>query len=96
MDNKIDIIAVHIKEDHGIDYSDRYLCPENVYNYIFEHQKQSYVWQSKEPCEHNFIVGRLYHIRALLGCRLLGGRGLSISEVEFVGEMNINNKIIRM
>ncbi|QSF43301.1 hypothetical protein [Paenibacillus tianjinensis] len=96
MDNKTDIIGVFIQEDYGNDYFDRYLCPADIYVYIFECGKQRYIWQSKQRCELGLIEGSTYHMKAIAGRRLLGGRGLSISEVEVIGEMNINNKVIRL
>jgi len=96
MDNKTDIIAKFIKEDYGVDYADRYMCPAEIYNYIFEQDKQSYVWQSKQRCKIGLSEGSTYHLKAVVGNRLLGGRGLSINEVEFLGEMKVDNKVIRL
>lgn len=96
VDNKTDIIGVFIQENYGSHYFDRYLCPADVYVYIFECKKQRYVWQSKQHCDLELTEGRTYHIKATVGGRLLGGRGLSISEVEVIGEMNINNQVVRL
>ncbi|OMD09851.1 hypothetical protein [Paenibacillus odorifer] len=96
MDNKIDIIAKCIKKDCELDYFDRLLCPTDGYVYIFEANKQLYVWQSKDCCTLELTEGSTYHLKAVIGDRLLEGRGLSINEVEIVGEMNIDNKVIRV
>ncbi|MEK4451264.1 hypothetical protein [Paenibacillus sp. FSL L8-0506] len=96
MENKIDIIAKYIEVDCGLDFFDRFFCPADVYVYIFEANKQHYVWQSKECCTLELTVGSTYHLKALIGDRLLGGHGLNINEVEIVGGMNIDNKVIRL
>lgn len=96
MNNKTDIIAKFIKEDHGVDYADRYMCPAEIYNYVFEQDKQSYVWQSKQCCNIVLSEGSTYHLKATVGNRLLGGRGISINEVEILGEMKVDNKVIRL
>ncbi|WP_405169360.1 hypothetical protein [Paenibacillus sp. FSL H3-0286] len=96
MNNKTDIIAKFINTAYGVDYTDRYMCPAEIYNYIFEENKQSYVWQSKQRYEMDLTEGSIYHLKARVGNRLLGGRGLSINEVEIIGQMNIDNKIIRL
>ncbi|OME55468.1 hypothetical protein BSK59_13400 [Paenibacillus odorifer] len=89
MDNKTDIIAVLIEVSYGVDYTDRYFRPANLHTYVFEHEKQRYVWQSKGRSALNLVEGGTYVFRAVIGERLIGGRGLLISEVEFGGEMGL-------
>lgn len=96
MDNFTDIIGKLLEVSYGVDYGDRYFCPANLHTYVFEQDKQRYVWQSKYRCKLDLTEGSTYHLKAVVGDRLLGGRGLSISSVEFVGEMNINNKVVRL
>lgn len=96
MNNKTDIIVKFIKEEYGVDYSDRYMRPAEIFNYVFEQNKQSYVWQSIQRCKVELSEGSTYHINAVVGSRLLGGRGLSIIELEFLGEMKVDNKVTRL
>jgi hypothetical protein len=89
MNNKIDIVAKFIEEDYGTDYFDRYLRPAEVYVYIFENsRKERFVWQSRVRCKLKLFEGHIYHLKALQGDRLLGGRGQNINEVEILGVMN--------
>ncbi|MEK4289406.1 hypothetical protein [Paenibacillus sp. FSL P4-0502] len=96
MDNKIDIIAKCIKKDCESDYFHRFLCPADGHIYIFEANKQLYVWQSKVCYTLELTEDSTYHLKAVIGERLLEGRGLRINEVEIAGEMNIDNKVIRL
>lgn len=66
----------------------------DVYTYIFESNKLHYVWQSKEHYTKELTEGSTYYLRAVEGRRLFGGSSVSVSEV--IGQMNIDNTLIRL
>ncbi|WP_157793911.1 hypothetical protein [Paenibacillus donghaensis] len=94
--NKTDIIGKLIEVSYGVDYTDRYFRPANLHTYVFEQDKQRYVWQSKYRCQQELTEDSTYHLKVAVGERLLGGRGLSISDVEFVSEMTIKDNVIHL
>ncbi|MEK4006418.1 hypothetical protein [Paenibacillus sp. FSL H3-0333] len=97
MEDKVDIIGKLIEEVYGLDYFDRYFRSADVYAYTFENdKKERFVWQCKVRCNIKLTEGCLYHLRALKGRRLLGGRGVSITDVEILGEMKVTDNLIRL
>jgi hypothetical protein len=96
MNNKIDIIGKLTEVSFGVDYTDRYFRQADFHTHVFEQDKQRYVWQSKSRCEINLTEGSTYHLKAVVGDRLLGGRGISITDVELLGEMAVSNKLIQL
>lgn len=91
MSQKNDIFVRIIAHSHGHDFFDRYLAPGDYYVYQFEDDKrQRYVWQRKDRCEVSLSEDCIYHLKVIEGRRLYGGRGITIDDVEILGEININ------
>jgi hypothetical protein len=84
VNSKIEMIVQLIDISYGNDYFDRYLCPADVYVYIFECNKRRYIWQYKGVERIDLIKGNTYKLKALEGRKLLGGRGISISDIEVI------------
>ncbi|MBT2293750.1 hypothetical protein J7E73_32585 [Paenibacillus albidus] len=89
MNNKTDIVGVLVSEHFGLDFTDQYMRKASVYVYVFEQNKQCYVWQTNNKPSAELTEGNTYHLTAVLGNRLLGGRGILLSEVTLIGEMKI-------
>jgi hypothetical protein len=84
MNKEIYFTAEFIRDDFGVDYTDRYMCPDKIHNYLFRSGEERYVWQSRQPIQIELTEGNTYSIKAVAGRRLFGGRGLSISNVEII------------